>query len=244
MAEDEMFRWHHWLIWHEFKQTPEDSEGQESLVCYSPWGCKELDMCEWPNSNNNMCLGIWWGGWKKGVNRYLAHPLNAWPCQITILMPRGGNGLNQSSFSRSGAHCGKMRGFTPHPNGALCAFGVHASWMKRWRDILLWRAPCPCLWIPHLPCGYKPHFTRKESCSERGTQSARWPTLVGVGGRVAQAPEQPADSLLSPSSLLCQVGQESFVTSCRRDQTPVTRPHSLWSLGQSLLFYVSQCFTL
>ena len=28
---------------HEFVQTPGDSEGQESLVCYSPWGHKELD---------------------------------------------------------------------------------------------------------------------------------------------------------------------------------------------------------
>ena len=27
-----------------FEQTPEDSEGQESLVCCSPWGRKVLDM--------------------------------------------------------------------------------------------------------------------------------------------------------------------------------------------------------
>ena len=26
-----------------FRQTPEDSEGQGSLACYCPWGCKELD---------------------------------------------------------------------------------------------------------------------------------------------------------------------------------------------------------
>ena len=29
--------------WHEFEQTPEDSEGQGSLVCCSSWGHKELD---------------------------------------------------------------------------------------------------------------------------------------------------------------------------------------------------------
>ena len=29
-----------------FEQTLGDSEGQESLVCYSPWGCKELDRTE------------------------------------------------------------------------------------------------------------------------------------------------------------------------------------------------------
>ena len=28
---------------HEFEQTLGDSEGQGSLVCRSPWGCKELD---------------------------------------------------------------------------------------------------------------------------------------------------------------------------------------------------------
>ena len=29
---------------HEFEQTLGDSEGQRSLVCCSPWGCKESDM--------------------------------------------------------------------------------------------------------------------------------------------------------------------------------------------------------
>ena len=28
----------------EYEQTPGDSGGQGSLVCCSPWGCKELDM--------------------------------------------------------------------------------------------------------------------------------------------------------------------------------------------------------
>ena len=36
--------WHHWLNGHELEQTPGDSEGQESLVCCSPWGPKESDM--------------------------------------------------------------------------------------------------------------------------------------------------------------------------------------------------------
>ena len=29
-----------------FKHAPEDGEGQGSLVCCSPWGCKELDVTE------------------------------------------------------------------------------------------------------------------------------------------------------------------------------------------------------
>ena len=31
---------------HEFEQNLGDSEGQGSLVCYSPWGYKELDTTE------------------------------------------------------------------------------------------------------------------------------------------------------------------------------------------------------
>ena len=41
--ENEMVRWHHQLNEHEFEQTPGDSEGQGSMVCHSPWGCKELE---------------------------------------------------------------------------------------------------------------------------------------------------------------------------------------------------------
>ena len=43
MAEDEMAGWQHRFDGHEFEQTPGDSEGLGSLVCYSPWGGKESD---------------------------------------------------------------------------------------------------------------------------------------------------------------------------------------------------------
>ena len=46
MTEGEMVGWHHHLNGHEFEQSPGDDEGQESLVCCSPWGCKELDITE------------------------------------------------------------------------------------------------------------------------------------------------------------------------------------------------------
>ena len=39
--------WHHRLHAHEFKQAPGVGDGQESLVCCSPWGWKELDTPEW-----------------------------------------------------------------------------------------------------------------------------------------------------------------------------------------------------
>ena len=41
MTEDEMVGWHHQLNAHGFEQAPGDSEEQGSLVCCSPWGCKE-----------------------------------------------------------------------------------------------------------------------------------------------------------------------------------------------------------
>ena len=40
----QMVGWHHQLNEHEFQQTLGDSEKQGSLVCCSPWGCKELVM--------------------------------------------------------------------------------------------------------------------------------------------------------------------------------------------------------
>ena len=40
-TEDEMVGWHHRLDGHEFEQAAGDGEGQGSLVCFSPWGCKE-----------------------------------------------------------------------------------------------------------------------------------------------------------------------------------------------------------
>ena len=49
-AEDEMVGWYHRLNGHEFEQTLGDNEGQGSLACCSPWGCKESDKTERPNN--------------------------------------------------------------------------------------------------------------------------------------------------------------------------------------------------
>ena len=46
---DEMVGWHHWLNGHEFEHTPGVGDGQGILVCWSLWGCKELDTTEWLN---------------------------------------------------------------------------------------------------------------------------------------------------------------------------------------------------
>ena len=38
---DEIVEWHHWLNGHKFEQAPGVGDGQGSLACCSPWGCKE-----------------------------------------------------------------------------------------------------------------------------------------------------------------------------------------------------------
>ena len=58
MTENEMVGWHHQFDGHEFEQALGVSDGQGSLVCCRPWGCKELDMTEQLN-------------WTKGVKSIL-----------------------------------------------------------------------------------------------------------------------------------------------------------------------------
>ena len=45
-AEDNMVRLHHRLNGHEFEEALGVDDGQGSLVCCNPWGCKESDMTE------------------------------------------------------------------------------------------------------------------------------------------------------------------------------------------------------
>ena len=53
MTEDETVGWHRRLDGLQFEQTPEDSEGQGSLACCSPWGHKELNTIEWLSKNSS-----------------------------------------------------------------------------------------------------------------------------------------------------------------------------------------------
>ena len=51
MTEDELVGWHHWLNGHEFEQVLGVGDEQGSLVCFSPWSCKESDTIEQLNWN-------------------------------------------------------------------------------------------------------------------------------------------------------------------------------------------------
>ena len=46
MTEDETVGWHHRFDGHESEQALGIGDGQGSLACCSPWGCKESDMTE------------------------------------------------------------------------------------------------------------------------------------------------------------------------------------------------------
>ena len=50
-VEDEMIRNHYWFNGHKSEQILRESEGQGSLVCCSPWGCKQSDKPWWLNNN-------------------------------------------------------------------------------------------------------------------------------------------------------------------------------------------------
>ena len=43
MIEDEMVGWRHGFDGHESEQALRVGDGQGSLLCCSPWGCKELN---------------------------------------------------------------------------------------------------------------------------------------------------------------------------------------------------------
>ena len=52
VTEDEKAECHQPLNRHDFEQAPGDGEGQGSLECCNPLGCKESDMAEQQNNIN------------------------------------------------------------------------------------------------------------------------------------------------------------------------------------------------
>ena len=62
--EDKMVRWHHQINGHEFEQVLGVADGKGSLVCCSPWGCKESDMTwtwldDWTTTKMAWTTGIY-----------------------------------------------------------------------------------------------------------------------------------------------------------------------------------------
>ena len=53
-TENEIVGWHHRLDGHEFEQPLGIGDGQGSLVCCSPWGCRESETTEWLNWTDDL----------------------------------------------------------------------------------------------------------------------------------------------------------------------------------------------
>ena len=60
-SEDEMAGWHHWCNGHELGQTSGGGEGQEGLVCCSPWDHKVSDVTGQLNTTTNYMTFREWG---------------------------------------------------------------------------------------------------------------------------------------------------------------------------------------
>ena len=52
MTENEMVEWHHQLDGQEFEQALGVGDGQENMVCCSPWSGKQSDTAERLNNNH------------------------------------------------------------------------------------------------------------------------------------------------------------------------------------------------
>ena len=125
-----MVGWHHQLNGHEFEQTPGDSEGQGSLVCFSPWGCEELDTTEWLNSNNN------------NVTRILYYLKLSLYWFSTVLVP-----VNLWLLSRvltNFIHKKQTNKQTKTPLFIECFAGLFWMFLWKHRTVTLHPRCCPC----------------------------------------------------------------------------------------------------
>ena len=103
MTEDEMVGWHHQLDRHEFEQAL-GVDGQGSLVCCCPWGCKESDTTKWLN----------WLNWRQDKFQILtAAGRGSWSGLILI----------RRDAEMAGGQQRELRG--TNPELVTFGFGVH-----------------------------------------------------------------------------------------------------------------------
>ena len=80
--------WHHRLNGHWFEQPLGNSEGQGSLVCCSPWGCKETWLSDWitvEEGSTSEWLYLFTQGWGKGWRARWDHfPMDLLPTPVGL----------------------------------------------------------------------------------------------------------------------------------------------------------------
>ena len=97
MTEDEMVGRHRPL-----SQTPGDSEGQGSLACHSPWGCKELD------TNEPVHFPVFWPGKSHGQRSLAGH--SPWGCKELDMTEAHSRNQNEDYLSMVHLSQKKIRG--------------------------------------------------------------------------------------------------------------------------------------
>ena len=89
-TEAVMVEWHLWLDGHEFEQGLGTGEGQGSLACCSPWGCKESDTTEQLNWTE---LNTYMWNLENGLDDLIYKTQIETPMQKTKI-PQGNGGIN------------------------------------------------------------------------------------------------------------------------------------------------------
>ena len=68
-TEDEMVGWHHRLDGHEFEQAPGVGDGQEGLVCCSPWGSQRVGHDRDWTELNSRAKSSWAKSWGQELRK-------------------------------------------------------------------------------------------------------------------------------------------------------------------------------
>ena len=115
-----MVGWHHWLNGHDFEHTPGDSEGQGSLVCCSPWSCKESDTTEQLNDNKLFKYRVPtmdYQGWpREGV---VYHLESSWQlCKVGVNKPTKRSEAQTLQLTQSHPQH-QSQSLIPHPDDLL-----------------------------------------------------------------------------------------------------------------------------
>ena len=165
--------WHHRLEGLEFEHTLGVGDGQESLVCFSPWGYEELGTTEWLNWSSNLPFR----SLLASMLAFICWTRQFRPLYFSLWESRGwkstpgdlhqGKGravmliLSLSHFCFCSPACW-LTGQTTTLNGmqAVTYRWWWKWWWKLWRSWQITQVPVTGLWVPNaisagfFPCRY------------------------------------------------------------------------------------------
>ena len=181
-TEEEMIGWHDQLNGYELEQAPGVGDGQGSLVCCSPWGCKESDMTKRLNwidwqillSQCNICAycslppTVIWDLQPIGllINLSRTQQMRTKPCLSWLLVQiscswRGQTAVWSKRYNWTGPSPAKVQVLAAEPSSLTQKSGSPAGWPPQspwWHGCssLQWAvAPFP----PATPTGTAPFLS-------------------------------------------------------------------------------------